>query len=149
MLETRPQPRRRTSSRTRRVVLSACISLCATYAAACRNGFEPLPRGDGPLTGTWIQPSIDTWVQLDLSQSGSRVVGYYRTGSANGGGSLSDPIRITGTAALPQATLQWTDNDGGNTMNVTLSADGDPLTGTWSFGGRPPAPFFGFHRSTP
>jgi hypothetical protein len=133
----------------RRVFLSVLIGLCAMHFAACGGdgGLAPLPPGDGPLTGTWIQPGIDTWVQLDLSQSGSRVVGYYRTGSANFGGSLSDPIPVTGTAALPQATLQWTEN-GVRTMNATLSADGDSLTGTWSLSGQPATPFFRFQRAT-
>jgi hypothetical protein len=106
----------------------------------------PLPPGDGSLTGTWIQPNIDTWIQLDLSQSGTRVVGYYRTGFASGGGWLSAPTPVAGIAALPQATLEW--SDGGQvTMNATLSADGDSLTGTWSRPGQPSAPFRGFHRS--
>ena len=149
MPKTRPQPPRLATRITRRIFLSALVGLCTVYVAACGDGgVGPLPRGDGPLTGTWIQPSVDTWVQLDLSQSGERVVGYYRTGSANFGGSLSDPIRITGTAALPQATLQWTENGVQRTVNATLSADGDSLTGTWSIPGQPATPFFPFHRST-
>jgi hypothetical protein len=149
MPKTRLQPPRLTSRITRRVLLSSLVGLCAVYVAACRGdrGVAPLPPGDGALTGKWIQPSVDTWVQLDLSQSGTRVVGYYRTGSANFGGSLSDPIPITGTATLPRATLQW--NDGAaRTMNATLSADGDSLTGTWSTPGQPPTSFFRFQRST-
>lgn len=117
--------------------------------AACHSdrGLAPLPPGDGLLTGTWIQPGIDTWVQLDLSQSGGFVVGYFRMGSANFGGSLSDPIAITGTAALPRATLQWTENGVQRTMNATLSGDGDSLTGTWFTPGQPATPFFRFERS--
>ena len=136
---------------TRRVLLSAFVGLCAVYTAACRSdqGIAPLPPGDGPLTGKWIQPSVDTWVQLELSQSGARVVGYYRTGSANFGGSLSDPIWVTGTAALPQVTLQWTEYGTQRTMNATLSADGDSLNGTWGNSGQPPTPFFRFQRATP
>jgi hypothetical protein len=146
---TRHQLPRLTFSITRRVLLTACVGLCTVYAVACRDGLAPLPPGDGPLSGTWIQPSVDTWVQLDLSQSGARVVGYYRTGSANFGGSVSDPIRVTGTAALPQATLQWTDGSGLETLYVTLSPDGDSLTGTWAAAGQPANPFRAFHRSTP
>lgn len=133
---------------TRRVLVSALVGLCTVNVVACRDGgIAPLPPGDGPLTGTWIQPSVDTWVQLDLSQSGARVAGYYRTGSANFGGRLSSPTWITGTAALPQATLQWNDNGVHTTMNATLSADGDSLTGTWSATGQPATPFFRFLRS--
>ena len=106
----------------------------------------PLPPGDGPLTGTWIQPSVDTWIQLDLSQSGAQVVGYYRRGSASFGGIVSYPLAVSGTAALPQATLQWSDG-GPTTMNATLSNNGDSLTGTWSMEGAPPVPFFRFLRS--
>ena len=150
MPNTRLQPPRLTSRITRRVLLSTFISLCAVYVAACRgdHGVAPLPPGDGSLTGTWIQPSVDTWIRLDLSQSGARVVGYYRRGSANFGGSLSDPISITGSAALPQATLRWTENGVQLTMNATLSGDGDSLTGTWSASGQPATPFFRFQRST-
>lgn len=139
----------RLTSRILRILPSLFAGLSAVYVAACLGdrGVAPLPRGDGPLTGRWVQPGVDTWVQLDLSQSGTRVVGYYRTGSANFGGSLSDPIRVTGTAALPQATLQWSEGVP-RTMNATLSADGDSLTGTWSAQGFPPTPFFRFTRST-
>jgi len=135
---------------TRRVLLSAVVGLCAAYDVACHSGVAPLPPGDGPLTGTWIQPGVDTWVQLDLSQVGGRAVGYYRTGSAEfrGGPGLTAPIRIAGTVALPQATIQWIDNGGLETMNATLSADGDSLTGTWHAPGQPPTPFFRFQRST-
>jgi len=149
MPKTRLQLPRFTFSIKRRVLLAVCVGLCAVYAVACRDGLAPLPPGDGPLTGTWVQPGVDTWVQLDLSQSGTRVVGYYRTGGVVGGVRLSDPIRITGTAALPQATLQWTDEAGLETMNVTLSTEGDSLTGTWAAPGQPAIPFRTFHRSTP
>jgi hypothetical protein len=134
----------------RRVLRSALVGLCVLYTVACRGdkGIAPLPPGDGPLTGKWIQPSIDTWVQLELSQSGARVVGYYRTGSANFGGSLSDPIWVTGTAALPQVTLQWTESGTQRTMNATLSTDGDSLNGTWGNSGQPATPFFRFQRAT-
>jgi hypothetical protein len=149
MPKTRRQPPRLTSMITRRRVLNAFVGLCAMCVAACRSdrGLGPLPPGDGSLTGTWIQPGIDTWVRLDLSQSGGRVVGYYRTGSANFGGSLSDPIGVTGTATLPQATLQWTQSGVQRTMNATLSGDGDSLTGTWSTPGQTATPFFRFQRS--
>ena len=148
MPKTRPQPPRLTIRMTRRRLLNACVGFCAMGVAACHSdhGVAPLPPGDGLLTGTWIQPSIDTWVQLDLSQSGGVVVGYFRTGSANFG--LSDPIAITGTAALPRATLQWTQNEIQTTMNATLSGDGDSLTGTWSVPGQPATPFFRFQRTT-
>ncbi len=148
MPKTRLQLPRFTFSIRRRVLLAVCVGLCAVYAVACRDGLAPLPPGDGPLTGTWIQPSVDTWVQLDLSQSGTRVVGYLREGSAPSG-KLSDPIRVTGTATLPQATIQWPENGVERTMNATLSADGDSLTGTWSASGQPPTPFFRFTRATP
>jgi hypothetical protein len=150
MLKTSLLPPRLTSRTARRVLRAAFLGLCAIYVASCRSdrGVAPLPLGDGPVTGTWIQPSVDTWTQLDLSQSGDRVVGYYRTGSANFGGSLSDPIWITGTTALPHAALQWTENGVQRTMNATLSSDGDSLTGTWSTPGQPGIPFFRFQRST-
>ena len=146
---TRLKPLQLWSRIARHILLSTLVGLSAVDVAGCRGdrGVAPLPPGDGPLTGTWIQPGVDTWVQLDLSQSGARVVGYYRTGSANFGGSLSDPIRVTGTASLPQATLQW--NDGApRTMNATLAADGDSLTGSWFTPGQPPTPFFRFQRKT-
>lgn len=146
MPKMRLPPPRITSKITRRVLLCAVVGLCAVYVVACGDaGVAPLPRGDGPLTGTWIQPSVDTWIQLDLSQSGARVVGYYRTGSANFGGRLSDPIRITGTAALPEVTLQWIDNGAQRTMNATLSADGDSLTEIRSPSGQPAMPFVRQH----
>lgn len=140
MPNTRQQPHR--------AFFSALVALCTLYALACNDGgIEPLPPGDGPLTGQWIQTGIDTWVQLDLSQSGTRVVGYYRTGSANFGGSLSDPIIVTGTAAPTAVTLQWSVNGVRQTMNATLSADGDTLTGTWGTSSQV-VPFAPFHRST-
>src|SRR6185437_5202137 len=117
MPKTTLQPLLLTHTITRRVLLSVCIGLCAVYAGACRDGLAPLPPGDGPLSGKWVQPGVDTWVQLELSQSGTRVVGYYQTGSAPSL-KLSDPIRITGTAALPQATLEWSDAGQLETMNV-------------------------------
>ena len=134
---------------TTRLKLIAVLAFCVVYAVGCHHdgGLAPLPPGDGPLTGTWIQPSVDTWVQLELSQSGSRVVGYYQGGSANFGGSLSKPIAVTGTAALPQVTLQWTDNGTHWTMDATLSTDGSTLTGTWSSAGQPAQSFRSFHRS--
>ena len=149
MPKTRRQPPRLASAMTRRRALNAFVGLCAACIAACRSdrGIAPLPPGDGLLTGTWKQVAIDTWIQLDLSQSGDRVVGYYRRGSANFGGSLSDPISVTGTAALPQATLQWTQSGVRRTMNATLSGDGDSLTGTWSTPGQTATPFFRFQRS--
>ena len=128
---------------------TAVLAFCAAFALGCHHdgGLAPLPPGDGPLTGKWIQPSVDTWVQLELSQSGSRVVGYYQQGSANFGGSLSKPTAITGTAALPHVTLQWTQDGGGVAMDATLSADGDSLTGTESFAGHPAQSFNAFYRS--
>jgi hypothetical protein len=144
------QPPRHMSAMIRRVILTAVVGLCAAYTIACRSdgGLAPLPRGDGPLTGKWIQPSVDTWVQLDLSQSSTRVVGYYRTGSANFGGSLSDPIWVTGATALPHVILQWTENGAPFTMDATLSADGDSLAGTWGRSGQPGTLFFRFQRAT-
>ena len=142
MPKTRQQPPRLASRITRRVLLSALVGLCACHGD---HGLVPLPHGDGPLTGTWVQPSVDTWIQLDLSQTGTHVVGYYRTGSANFGGSLSDPIAVTGIASLPQVTLEWTDNRALWTMNATLSADGKTLTGTWSSGNQPATPFRAFN----
>jgi hypothetical protein len=143
------QPPRYMSAIFRRVVLGAVLASCAGFTIACKNdGVGPLPPGDGPLTGKWIQPSIDTWVQLDLSQSSTRVVGYYRTGSANFGGSLSAPTWVTGTAALPHVILQWSENGAPFTMDATLSADGDTLSGTWGRSGEPGTPFFRFRRAT-
>jgi hypothetical protein len=132
-----------------RVTVGTGTAMTTAWGGAVRlplNSVVPLPPGDGPLTGTWMQPSVDTWVQLDLSQSGSRVVGYYREGSGVFGGLVMYPISITGTAALPQATLQWIDA-GLTTMNATLSADGESLTGTWSAHGQPAVPFRFFQRS--
>jgi hypothetical protein len=150
------------STTTRRTLLSAFIGLCAASVAACHGEsvVRPLPPGDGSLTGTWIQPGIDTWTQLDLSQSGARVVGYHRFGSVYFG--LRDSILITGTAALPQVTLQWTQyfviargtETVRTTVNATLSANGDSLTGTYSVwdSANPPTatfPLEPFRRSTP
>lgn len=145
MPKTTLQPPRLTARIVRRVLLTAFVGLSACHGD---RGLAPLPPGDGPLTGTWIQPSVDTWVQLDLSQSGGRVVGYYRTGSANFGGSLSDPIPVTGVASLPQVTLEWTEDRALRTMNATLSTDGKTLNGTWSSGNEPATPFRSFNRST-
>jgi hypothetical protein len=111
------------------------------------SSIAPLPPGDGPLTGTWIQPNIDTWIQLDLSQSGASVVGYQRTGFASGGGFMSAPIAVTGSAGLRQATLQWSDGAEQVTMYATISANGDSLTGTWSHSGQATVPFRRFLRS--
>lgn len=149
MPNMRQRPSRRVIRMNRRVLLSAFTGLSMAFVAACHGdgAVAPLPPGDGALTGTWIQPSIDTWVQLDLSQSGARVVGYYRTGSANFGGGLSNPIPVTGTAALPQVTLQWTDGGVQWTMNATLSTNGDTLNGEWSASGQPATTIRGFHRS--
>ena len=150
MPKARPQPTRRTFRIGRRLRVIALIGFSALYAVACGGdgGVGPLPPGDGPLTGTWIQPSVDTWVQLDLSQSGTRVVGYHRYGSANFGGNLSDRNDVTGTASLSHVTLQWTENGALWTMDATLSTDGDTLNGTWSPSGQPAAAFRAFHRST-
>lgn len=136
----------------RRIIFTVVIGLSTLCALACGgdHGLAPLPPGDGPLTGKWIQPSVDTWEQLDLSQSGSRVVGYYRVGSANFGGNLSDPVSVTGTAALPHVILNWTAYGTAYTMDATLSANGDSLTGTLASSGQPGSiSFFPFHRATP
>lgn len=150
MPKTRLHPPLSKSRFTRRVRLNAFVCLYTVLALACSGdrGLAPLPPGDGPLTGKWIQPSVDTWIQLELSQSGSRVVGYYRTGSANFGGSLSDPISVTGIAALPNVTLEWNEGHTLRTMNATLSADGNTLTGTWNLADQPATPFRGFNRAT-
>lgn len=148
MSKTRLQAARRTSRIVRFFLGGAVVGFCALSALACGDGgIAPLPPGDGPLTGKWIQPSIDTWIQLDLSQSGTRVVGYHRNGSANFGGSLSNPVWVTGVAALPDVTLRWSENGEQWTMEATLSPDGDSLTGKWNTSSQPPRSFFRFQRS--
>jgi len=138
-------------SAIRRVIFTAVMSFAAICAIACGDhGIAPLPPGDGPLTGKWIEPGVDTWVQLDLSQSSSRVVGYYRLGSANfgNGARLSDPVPVTGTAALPHVILNWTTNGTAFTMDATLSADGNSLTGALGPSGQPGASSSRFNRAT-
>lgn len=114
------------SFRTKASFLAVC---CATLLLASGCGSNSAPTGplDPALTGKWIIPSVDTWLQLTLEQRGAAVsgtFGYYSPVAS------PDTYILSGTATLPHVLLTWTQDGNVETFDAVLSANQDTLSGT-------------------
>jgi len=125
--------------RPTRSYLSIC---CAALLLASGCGSSPSGPLDPALTGNWVIPGVDTWVQFSLEQRGSKVTGifgYYSPVSS------PDVHLVSGTATLPHVVLMWTEEHSPQTFDATLSSDQQSLTGTLNGG----SVSLTFHRQPP
>lgn len=99
------------------------------------------------VTGCWIQPSIDTWTELRLTQRGSTVSGAYVACGVVGGLGCNTLSQVSGSVAFPSVVLHWTAQGVVYRFSATMSATADTLAGTVAANAGAPQPTWPpFHR---
>ena len=109
---------------------ASCLAVCCAtllFASGCGSNSAPTGPLDPALTGNWVIPSVDTWLQLTLEQRGAVVsgtFGYYSPVAK------PDTYVLSGTAALPHVVLTWRQGSDVETVDALLSANQDTLSGS-------------------
>jgi hypothetical protein len=118
--------------------VTACVAL--VFAIGCDS--SPSGPTDPALTGEWISPSVDSYMQFTLQQRGGNVSGTFASTTLVGG---TRTFRLGGVAELPRVEITWLESLQRNSFDGTLSDDQQSITGTLNPGGA----VLTFHRQPP